>query len=219
MKDVMIEGRGIPLELVKKTIQHLQRASTIRIMFMTAALTGCRLTELQNMKKDLCREPYLIWALGKNQNGYRKELMPAYWWTELKEYRTTHKVPENRLFGPSGDTFGRMWDKARQTNLPQEWGIKIDSVINGIIAPAYKYQLRGLRKNFQTHIFAQQLRKWKDPTIALEITSKRMKHKSTHTTIYHYIQEYEILSMEKYTNQDMTTILRFEPQSKIAEYV
>lgn len=216
--DVDIEVLAIPFLLIRRTLARLDKGSTLKVMFSTLALTGCRISELDNMTTDLCRYPLLIWGLGKGQHGYRKEEMPEWWWKELALYRKTHRVPAQKLFGPTHRTFRRQWDWAREDQLPEEWRAKSTRVLQGTLQQAYKFQLKGLRKTYQTHLFNSYYKKWKDPSIALELTSKKMRHKSTRITMYHYVQCSDQIKIKEYEDKKIETIINSDDQMKLAEF-
>ncbi|MDI6738703.1 MAG: hypothetical protein QME12_09425 [Nanoarchaeota archaeon] len=83
----------------------------------------------------------------------------------------------------------------------------------------YIYQLKGLRKNYQTLEFAKQFEKWQDASIALEFTSKNMKHSSGKITAYHYIENFESLNIEKYKHLTPAEIIaNSQTQMRLMDY-
>lgn len=200
MKDLnlSLEGQAVPLGRIKEVIDYLPYGNQIRVMFQFLAVTGCRISELNKMRPDRILKSqdkyFLIWALGKNQKSFRKEELPGHLIEELKEYRKDQRCCQNKLFGISSETFRRMFNRDVRPFLSEAWRELKIKMSKGQLQTEYVLQLKGLRKTFQTLNFAQELKKWNNPDIALEFISKRMKHSSKHITAYHYIVNFDQLN-------------------------
>lgn len=192
-----IESHAVPFDRVLEAMGIMQYASDTRVMFQMLFLTGCRISELDNMQLSKLYGDVLYWHLGKNQRGFRKIRLPAYFIKELKEYRNTHRIYGDKLFGIEAHTFRMYFAHFIRPKLPN-WQEKRFKDRCGVLVPEYIYQLKGLRKDFQTLEFAKQLDKWKDASVALEFTSKGMKHSSTRITAKHYIENFDSLNIERY---------------------
>ncbi|MDI6738152.1 MAG: hypothetical protein QME12_06605 [Nanoarchaeota archaeon] len=192
-----IDSHAVPFNRVLEALNIMQYASDVRAMFQMLFLTGCRMKELDNMQASMIYGNVIYWHLGKNQRGFRKVRLPNYFVRELREYRNTHRVYGGKLFGIDAHTFRRYFAKFIRPRLPS-WQEKRFRDKCGVLEPEYIYQLKGLRKDFQTLEFARQLDKWKDASVALEFTSKGMKHSSTRITAKHYIENFESLDIERY---------------------
>lgn len=89
------------------------------------------------------------------------------------------------------------------------------TIVRGDFSSEYRYQLKGLRKNFQTLMFAEELAEWDDPQIALLKVSKRMKHSAEHITFHHYIEDMEALGLRK---GDPVPSVKDVVQSRVSDF-
>lgn len=213
--NAIVESKAIPLKQVRKALEILPYGSTQRVMFEMLTLTGCRLTELDNMKWSNIRNDFLYFKLGKNQKNWRKVKLPARFVQELKDYRETHRVQADALFGAKGHSFRRLFDRESRKILGSEWLEKRETWTNGEFALEYKLQLKGLRKNYQTLVFKSELEKWGDPGVALEFTSKAMRHSSTHITAYHYLVNFDSLGSGDFVVED---VLDYPAQLRLSDF-
>lgn len=196
--------KGIPISEIMKAVNTMDYASTERIMFQFLCLLGCRIQELNNMKLDdiypYDANMYIVyWKKGKNQKGYRSELITKSVYYELAKYRETHKIEGNKLFGATGQTFVRYFNRDIRPMLGGEWIIKAPNPENHWKIE-YVYQIKGLRKTFVTYSFKEYYEKWKNPDMALEEISKQMGHKTKRMTSMHYLQETKELDIDRYFN-------------------
>jgi len=182
------------------------------------ALTGCRCKELDNMKISKLFGNILYWGLGKNQNSWRKEEMSLNFIKELIYYRKTHRVYGDKLFGISSDTLRRYFNRDVRPYLSKEWQEKTFYQENGALKTCFVYQLKGLRKDFQTLMFKKELEKWKDAGVALEFASKRMKHSSKHITAYHYLVNFDTLGIDNLSRFDPKNILNEMNQTRLMDF-
>lgn len=208
-------SKAIPLREVKRVLDILPWASTCRVMFEMLTLTGCRLSEMDEMKWSNIRETILYFKLGKNQKNYRKVQLPEKYLQELKDYRETHRVKSDFLFGVKAHTFRRYFDRQVRLMLCGEWIAKEDVWCKGAFALEYKLQLKGLRKNYQTLLFKAEYEKWGDAGVALEFASKAMRHSSKHITAYHYIVNFDALGVEGCVVEN---VLDFPAQMRITDF-
>lgn len=194
------EGTAIPLPEVKKVLDFMTYASSVRVMFGMLFWTGCRICELDNMKRGNIYGDYVYWKTGKNQNDYRKEKLPKYYIDELKEYWATNRLLGDRMFGVKHDTFRRYFNKFVRPFLNDQWREERLVYKQSKLTRENILQLKGLRKTFQTFVFAQELWKWKDSKVALEFTSKKMRHSSERMTCYHYLNNFDVLGIDNPQN-------------------
>lgn len=209
----------IPFNEIVKAISQIKYATQESVMFQMLVYTGCRIVELDKMKKTDLHGHILRWKLGKLQKKWRHEPLPEYYIEELKEYWRLYPTLGNEMFGILGKSFRRSFNckirpilKCGWTTKRPEWQWSRPDVKENI------WQLKGLRKNFQTLIYAQQLDKWRDSGVALEFTSKRMKHKSTKITAYHYIQNFDGLGIDEVKHLSMQEIYKTGRQKRIFEF-
>ncbi|MGV8169233.1 MAG: hypothetical protein ACP5N3_04220 [Candidatus Nanoarchaeia archaeon] len=193
----MEESKAIPVREIHRVLEILPYASTSRVMFEMLAFTGCRLAELDNMRWSLLKEEWLYWKLGKNQTSYRKVKLPSQYIQELRDYRESHKVVADVLFGLTSDSFRRHFNRYTRGLIGDEWLLKSEFLKNGFFVPEYKLQLKGLRKTYQTLLFKKELEKWDNPEVALQFTCKEMRHSSERITAYHYLVNFDSIGAEK----------------------
>jgi integrase len=189
------DGTAIPLIEVKRVLDFMTYASTVRVMFGMLFWTGCRICELDNMRRGNIYDDYVYWKTGKNQNDYRKEKLPSYFINELKEYWANHKLLGERMFSCKSESFRRYFNRDVRPFLNNAWCEERLVFKQGTIQRENILQLKGLRKTFQTFVFAQELYKWNNPEIALQFTSKKMRHSSTRLTAYHYLNNFDVLGI------------------------
>jgi len=213
-------GNAIPWDMIQEVITYLKYGTASSIMFKTLVYTGCRISELSNMTPKNILNGYIIWKTGKNQTGYRKEKMPESWLDELKAYRSNNNCPINQLFHKRGQTFVDEFNKQIRSKLSPKWTWKRIHPVKDKFHAEYVFQIKGLRKNFQTIKFNKYYKKYKDAGVALEFISKEMKHSSKHMTAYHYIENCDILEIEKYRDLEIETILNTKKnQTSILEFL
>ena len=203
----LAEGHAVPFDRIREALEVMPYGSDVRVMFEMLFLTGCRISELDNMKASKLFGNVLYWSLGKNQHGFRKEVLPDFYLKELAEYRKKNRTYADRLFGVNAHTFRRYFHKFIMPRL-KGWHEKRLVDKQGVLQEEYIYQLKGLRKDYQTLEFAKQLDKWKDAGVALQFTSKKMRHSCERITAFHYIQEFDSLNIEKNMSLKTADILK-----------
>ncbi len=191
-------------------------ASTCRVMFTMLALTGCRLSEMDNMKQSYLKDGWLWWRLGKNQKNYRKVKLPDPFIQELKDYRESHRVPSDSLFGVEHRTFRRYFNRTIRKLLGGGWIEKTEALGCNGFTEEYLLQLKGLRKSYQTLLFKAEYEKWGDPGVALQFTSKAMRHSSERITAYHYLVNFDTLGNGNHVIED---ICKMPLQTSLVEFI
>jgi integrase len=196
-KETFVENdrKAMPPERVTEMLNFLGYASDERVMFRMLQITGCRIQELDQMTRAYLQGDILYWPLGKNQHSWRKEKLPEDYLEELRVYWERRGCPANKFFAVAAETFRGYFKHFVRHQLSPAWQERRRVATNAGFTFEYVLQLKGLRKSYQTMVFAEELRRWKDPGVALEFTSKRMKHSSTRITAYHYIQNFEDLGI------------------------
>lgn len=207
---------AVPYSAFRDLFNFLPRADPVRVMTLMLALTGCRLSELDRMTTDGLSGNVLYWRLGKNQRGWRAEALPEWYLTELAEYHATHRTALGRLFGPSANTFRRYFNRDVRPYLGPAWQAKLRIPCNVNDDP-YVLKLKGFRKSFASTVFAREYRKWSDAGVALEFTSKRLKHSTAHMTAYHYLQHLETTEVDLW-DQFLNADARLEEQRRLADF-
>ncbi len=216
--NLLAESHAIPFEKVREAIDFMGYGSPERVMFEMLILTGCRITELDRMVISKIYGSILYWGLGKNQKSFRKEALTVSYLKELKYYRDHHRVYGNKIFGIHSHTFRRYFNRDVRPNLSKEWQEKTLFQKKGALVPEYVYQLKGLRKNFQTLEFKKELEKWKDSGVALEFTSKKMKHSSKHITAYHYLVNFDTLGINNLSELEPSDLLKKTRQTRLMDF-
>jgi integrase len=189
------DGTAIPLAEVRRVLDFMTYGSTVRVMFGMLFWTGCRICELDNMERGNIYDGYVYWKTGKNQNDYRKEKLPNHYIEELQEYWSCNRILGDKMFGCMADSFRRYFNKDVRPFLNDQWREERLVFKQGTIVRENILQLKGLRKTFQTFVFAKELWKWDNPEIALQFTSKKMRHSSTRLTAYHYLENFDVLGI------------------------
>lgn len=182
---------------------RLPPAHPVRVGILLLALTGCRVAELDRLNPRNLAEGWIYWQPGKNQRGWRRELLPRWFLQELALYRETHRVPQARMLGYQGHVLRRYFNRDVRPFLGRAWNTK-RFLPNGrrykehINVDSYTLQLKGFRKSFATTIFYREYQRWGDAGVALEFTSKRMRHSTKGMTAYHYLEEFDAAQVEKW---------------------
>lgn len=212
-------SHAVPFKNVLEAIEFMQYGTDLRVMFEMLFLTGCRIHELNSMETSNIVGNRIYWKLGKNQHTSRVEVLPLSYLKELKHYREHNRVYGKRMFGISGDTFRRYFNKDVRPRLSEIWQRKVETPFDRLKGrKEYLIQLKGLRKDFQTLEFAKQLKKWKSSEVALEFTSKRMKHSSKKITAYHYIVNFDTLNINDFGGFTPSEILADVTQTKLVAF-
>lgn len=221
---VDVTSRAITFDMTFEVLDYLNYADRVRVGIQLRALTGCRGSELKKMKWTklfpLDENHYVLyWKPGKNQKTPRKEILPAYFVEELKEYGRRNKVPYDRLVAFDGNTLRRYFNRDVRPYLSHNWhAIMPFPSRPKVSAEEFVYSMSGFRKTFQTHAFYQEWIEWKDATVALEKVSKRMRHSSARLTCNHYIENMPAIDIERYGKMSMCNILNRGVQSRIMDY-
>jgi len=208
-------NKTIPLDHVRQAINIMPYASHERVMFQFLALTGCRVRALDNVKVHNCYENgQVYWHEGKSTRGLRRETLPPQYWQEIREYRKHNNIRSNNLFGMTSETFTRLFSEKVRPLLGSDWNQRVLVVNAGCRTIAYKYQIKFLRKNYQTILFAQELARWKNADTALLFTSKRMRHKTREVTAYNYLEVFDTLD----TTRSVEEQLKGPLQKRLDDY-
>jgi len=196
----------IPLNIVMEAICTLPTSSHLKIMFWMAAETGCRLKALDNMRRERLIGNMLYWNDGKGKGHERRKELSQALLSELVRYRKDNKVYDSRLFGISAESFRRSFNGEGRALLGGDWQVKVIRP-RDTLQVGYKYQLKGLRKNFATKKFRDYWEEFSDAGVALQFTARDMRHKAVDITAYHYIKEINQLGSEEPSGQ--TTLLAY----------
>lgn len=218
--------KAIPFCEVKRLIEFLEYASAVRVMVSIAALTGCRMSELDCMTRNsivASDRVYLVWRPGKGQKGQRKEALPRWFLPELDLYLKTHALiakggSEAPLFNFNHHSLRRYINQFVRPKVGGAWLTKTMNTRGSMNGSEYLYQLKHLRHNFATLDFARNIERWgKD--VAIEFTAKRLRHSSYKMTVGYYIESFEALRIHKYRAFSMADILRGAGQMKLFEFI
>ena len=159
------DTKVIPFSDIVAAIKTMKYASAERVMFEMLILTGCRVSELDNMLRKNIHGSRIYWALGKNQKTMRSELLSDQFIKELQSYWKSNRLWGEHVFGISHESFRRYFHASVRPVLGFKWMQKIhDYSADSLTGWKFRYQLKHLRKDFQTLEFARQLKKWNDGT-------------------------------------------------------
>lgn len=219
MVEILTECVAVPFSAIKNALNKMEYASTVRTIFLMLCISGCRLHAIETMRLCMLQDGTLYFLPGKNQRKYLKVKLPDWYLVELAEYRRTHRVNSDHLFGASSESFRRYFLKERE-HLGSEWLEKVFYPEKKGFHDGYKLQLKGIRKTVATKTFHDEFVKWKDAGVALEMTSKKyFAHKNCSMTAYHYLREFEQLGLkpekkectlvDELINEDQRTILEY----------
>lgn len=193
------EPKAIPIPLLLEAIQKCEYGDVLGLALQFRFMTGCRGKELDKIDPNKQSNGFIFWQLGKNQTKqYRKEYIGVKWWEEYDHYRHKQGVPRNKLFHINNETLRTYFCKQLRPKLSSAWQEKIPVMRSGEIRYEFRYTWGGLRKTFQTLLFATLWERYKDSGVALEMTSKRMKHSSKGITAKHYIENAENIEAKAY---------------------
>ena len=194
------EGRAIPISEVLYLFNILPYANGIRVGLQLLFYTGCRLSELTQMRRSELIDGVIYWKLGKNQThkAHRRERLPDAFMEELKLYWKTHRMPENRVYHATGSSLARRLNAEIRPLLREQWRDKVRTLRKSGFTWEYVYQLKGFRKIFATLIFVHYYTKFNDAYVAGEMTAKRMMHSDSGLTWHHYILCAEQIDAKKY---------------------
>lgn len=210
---ILTETICVPFVECKKAISRMHYASTERVMFIMLVLTGCRLQALDTMFSSWLINGVLYYHPGKNQKQYLKTPLPNWYLKELCEYRKNHRIWGDHLFSCTADAFRRYFVRIRPS-LGYAWTETALMPHHNLCRESYVLQLKGIRKMFWTMEFKRQLEEWKDAGVALEMTSKKAAHSTTHMTAYHYLRDFAQIGKQQ---GDITDLLGND-QKTLLEY-
>lgn len=214
------EAQAVPFEAVAAARERMEYASCARVMFTMLALTGCRIRALDNMKRSRLYEGgVLMFHEGKRTTGLRRVVLPSWFVDELTEHRRSHDIVQDQLFCFKSDWLQKSFLRQIRPLMGPAWNEMVIHVYGSYERLEYKLQLKGLRKSYQTHQFALQVAKWGSADIALEFTSKEMKHSSTRITAYHYLRNFDEINAEQSRKSSVADLLRRVDQSTILEHL
>lgn len=192
-------------------------ASSERVMFEALAITGCRIATLDCFQKSKLHKEVFYFRESKT-GKYRKESLPRWYIEELFEYWQKNKTFQDRFFACDHTTLRRYFNANIRPHLSAPWREKRPRIVQGLLIPQHRYQLKGLRKNFGTLEFKRMLDKWKDANVALQFTSKRFGHSTERITAHHYIQSFESLDIERYKGMSTGEILDATNQPALMDF-
>jgi hypothetical protein len=158
----------------------------------------------------------MIWKPSKRQGGLRREIIDDAIIKELFHYRSLSRVPERKLFGMNYKTFQHNFNRDIRPNLSRKWQLYCPRHTG----KNYEHLLliKNLRKTYSTLEFSRQLDKWKDSGVALEMTSKKMRHSSTFMTSYHYLCNFDSVDVKKYEGMSYADIFRTDFQMRLNDF-
>jgi len=214
----LIQGNALPFKEVIKLIDFFPFGNPYRVAYTLLALTGARISEIDNMGPKCLRGDLLIWKTGKNQKGYRRAYMPQWFLNELSFYMENSPHCSNKFFLFAGKTLRDVLNKQIRPILKGDWLKLKDQPPNGMDRQEYVYQLKGLRHSYATLDFYNKFKKW-GGTVAVEFTCKAMGHSSYKMTAGHYIGNFEKVEVEKWQGWSIADILKQADQRKMTEFL
>lgn len=174
-------------------------------------LTGCRISALNNWRVDRIIGDHIYFHEGKSTRGLRKVQLPTGFLLELNEYRRRQQISGIKVFGINSETFVKHFRKYVRPLLGGRWLEKQHDF--SYDEKLFVYQLKFLRKNYQTLLFKQELDRWRDAYVALEFTSKAMRHSKTGITSYHYLENFDDLGLQNKVPGSMSEAVKLGDKS------
>jgi len=187
-----VECKAISIAQVRSVLNVLPIGS-VRCMFLMLFLTGCRISELDNMRVSLMRGNHIWWTLGKRQKGRRHKVLPEWFIKELILMRKGQDYHSDKLFSIGHAVFRRQFNVQTRPLLSKEWQEYQPCLKEGQLQREYALQLKGLRKTYATMKFFKIYRELQDAGAAVQFVSKDMQHSSQGLTSRHYIENRMIL--------------------------
>lgn len=219
------DGHCLPFSLIEELYLFLPYGTPLSCWIKINEETGCRLEETDDMQFSFIKDNELFWTLGKNQVGFRSELLSQELYDEIVYMRKHNRILGDNLLPCKTDTLRRYFNKFIMPKLSIAWHktrpILKNNGFRKVITYERRYQLKGFRKNFQTILFYYYWKKYGDAAIAAEMVSKRMKHSSTKITIKSYIENVEqlgIRNIESVIAKRPFEWIKSAGQMKIFEY-
>lgn len=216
--DHSTEGHCVPVHEVRAAIGAMRYGSVERVMFQMLFYTGCRVQELDRMRRSRLYGEFLYWPCGKNQKGWRKEKLPIAYLEELQTYWGTHAVKADHFFGVTAETFRGYFKHDMRRVLPESWQVKRPSMDASGVRLEYRYQLKGLRKDYQTLHFKKELDKWGDPGIAIEMTGRQMRYSTARISARHYVENFDALGINGLPSLDPSVLLKAGNQKRLFDF-
>ena len=216
MEDVKI----IPFQELAKLIDHYPKGHKYRTCVLWLALTGARVCEIEHRSFDEIMGKYWIWKPRKKQRGVRKEKLPDWFWEEFQRYLDTHAYKRKDVFGIKARSLSRKINNVRD-DLGGEWKTMVPVFgegRGGVVRWEHLYKLKNLRHNYVTLEHYKLSEKY-GGDVAVSLLARRMRHSTHHLTASHYIEKYDALGAEKYSNSTIAEIMsQSVNQHKITEW-
>lgn len=217
--DLESETCAVPIGCVKEVRDFLPYASPVRVMFEFLFLTGCRLKELDGVSVDFFVRDYVFIRLGKNQRGYRKVRLPAWFIEEVRHYRNEHRCFGSKLFGISSETLQRYFNRDVRPKLSKEWRKVTFKPQKKIMRVEHVLQLKGLRKTFTTLRYHKHLMEMGSHDMAAEGARRDLQHSSKSITYNSYITDAKRVGVTRYYAQEPAQALRANAQEKLLRFI
>lgn len=218
------DSHAIPRKYVIEALDFMVYGSTCRVMFEMLVISGCRVCELDRMRYANLMDGTIYWRLGKNQRAMRKCKLPPQYLKEIEYYRE-HNRHDANLFGVDAHTFRRYFNRCVRPRLGPEWNEKIAEHAAGpkrknfATSEGFRFQLKGLRKNYATLRFVENWTKYDDAQVGMEFTCKDLHHSSNHMTATHYIMNSQTLGLGKGSTTTPEDFLTPYIQTRIWDYL
>ena len=211
-------GYAIPVDDIRHVIGCFPVGHQIRMITIWRALTGCRISEINNMSLTGLKGNYFYWKTGKNQSGWRHAYIPEYAIKEYKRYRDLNPVVNTKLFNICARTYRRQFNNYRRL-FGLKWCAKTyapEKQSTCIATPMeYTLQIKGIRHTYATLLFYKMLHKYNDSHVAVLMTAKEMCHSSERMTSRHYIENGDIIHAAKYIHLEIWDLFNVDWQKTL----
>lgn len=199
--DIQQGTKVLPLDLVKKTINHFSFGSPHRIILLLLFSAGLRPSEPMELTWNnfIFEKGVLIFRPNKqNKQVVRRVKLPPKVQKELLYYRDNGWFPNGKILPYMKKSFCRYFNKVYRHRLPSEWKEYFEMPRRGSVTWYHKYQLRSFRTTHATLAYYYYARVYGHGDLAVKKTANLMSHSSSYTTSEYYIQRLNDLGIDNF---------------------
>jgi len=209
---------------MEKLLNFWPRCHPNRLFLLILACTGMRTMEAIRLKKECFRDGGIVWALGKNQKGFRSCLLPPHVWDEVQEYFTNGNITTKGIWPfKSPGSVARAIQKVR----PFLGGnFELMCPARGSLKQKYIINLKSFRHTYQCVLWWEHYHDsilGGSGELAAAFVSNHMHHAghSFGLTAKHYIASIEYLKedLAKLKRLCIFDIVKLANQTKLGEFI
>lgn len=211
------EGYAVSFKNIIKLIEFFPYGSSRRIAIELLALTGMRPSELEQLSPHSFWKDMIVWRPGKNQPGYRKVQLPAWFLKELDHYLQNNHFGNNKLFPWKDESLRQYINKWVRHKLGGDFMKKRRVRQRGRVIDEFIIQLKSFRHTYACKEFHDAMAKY-GTELSIHMVASNMKHSSTYMTARHYCSDIQYLKndLQRYQGTSMADIIKDSRQQKLA---